>query len=125
MREEEGRADAGGPQPGSKRNFWQPFRTELRTPLNSILGWSQLSRSGKPDEERRLARWDDRTQYQALAQIIDDLLDVSRIISGKLRLDVRRLELEPVVAFLRCWIRSDRPAERRSIDLQYSSTRRG
>jgi signal transduction histidine kinase/response regulator RpfG family c-di-GMP phosphodiesterase len=98
MREEEARADAEAAN-RLKDEFLATVSHELRTPLNSILGWSQLMRSGKLDDEaegRALTTIERNTR--ALAQIIDDLLDVSRIISGKLRLDVGPIELEPVVA---------------------------
>src|SRR5690349_19625802 len=98
MREEEARADAETAN-RLKDEFLATVSHELRTPLNSILGWSQLMRSGKLDDEaegRALTTIERNTR--ALAQIIDDLLDVSRIISGKLRLDVGPIELEPVVA---------------------------
>src|SRR6478609_5087709 len=67
---------------------------ELRTPLNAILGWSSLLRRGARDAdglERGLAT----IERNALAQarLIEDVLDVSRIISGKLRIDVRRVDL--------------------------------
>jgi CheY-like chemotaxis protein len=67
---------------------------ELRTPLNAILGWASLLRRGARDAdglERGLAT----IERNALAQarLIEDVLDVSRIISGKLRLDVRRVDL--------------------------------
>ena len=67
---------------------------ELRTPLNAILGWASILRRGARDAEgveRGLAT----IERNALAQarLIEDVLDVSRIISGKLRLDIRRVDL--------------------------------
>lgn len=97
MREEEARADAEAAN-RLKDEFLATVSHELRTPLNSILGWAQLMRTGKLDEEgstRALSTIERNTK--ALAEIIDDLLDVSRIISGKLRLDVKPVELEGVV----------------------------
>src|ERR1041384_323123 len=97
MREEQARTDAEAAN-RLKDEFLATVSHELRTPLNSILGWSQLMRTGDLDEEsstRALQTIERNTR--ALAQIIDDLLDVSRIITGKLRLRVRPIELGPVV----------------------------
>jgi signal transduction histidine kinase/DNA-binding response OmpR family regulator len=98
MREEAARADAEAAN-RLKDEFLATVSHELRTPLNSILGWSQLLRTGDLDEDstnRALQTIERNTR--ALAQIIDDLLDVSRIITGKLRLRVQALELNSVVA---------------------------
>ncbi|MEK6321671.1 MAG: response regulator [Acidobacteriota bacterium] len=118
MREEEARADAEAAN-RLKDEFLATVSHELRTPLNSILGWAQLMRSGKLDEEastRALGTIERNTK--ALAQIIDDLLDVSRIISGKLRLDVSPIKLEPVVAAA---LDTIRPAsDAKNIELQVS-----
>lgn len=81
-----------------KDEFLATVSHELRTPLNSILGWSQLLRTGTLDETattRALKTIERNTQ--TLAQIIEDLLDVSRIIAGKLRMDVRPVKLDSVV----------------------------
>lgn len=81
-----------------KDEFLAVMSHELRTPLNSILGWAQLVRSGALDEPtstRALQTIERNTKM--LAQLIDDLLDVSRIMSGKLLLDVRPIELGPVI----------------------------
>lgn len=81
-----------------KDEFLATVSHELRTPLNSILGWAQLLRTGSFDEEssnRALHTIERNTR--TLAQIIEDLLDVSRIITGKLLLDVKPIELRPVV----------------------------
>jgi signal transduction histidine kinase/ActR/RegA family two-component response regulator len=97
MREEEARADAEAAN-RLKDEFLATVSHELRTPLNSILGWSQLMRTGDLDEDsatRALHTIERNTR--ALAQIIDDLLDVSRIITGKLGLRVQSIELGPVV----------------------------
>ena len=73
-----------------KDEFLATLSHELRTPLNAILGWTQMLR----DERRRRPRSRPRRSRRssatrsAQAQLIEDLLDVSRIITGKLRLDV-------------------------------------
>ncbi|HWO01569.1 MAG TPA: ATP-binding protein, partial [Blastocatellia bacterium] len=76
-----------------KDEFLATVSHELRSPLNSILGWVSLMREGKLDEEAT-ARALETVERSARAQnrIISDLLDVSRIISGQLRLNVRPLE---------------------------------
>jgi PAS domain S-box-containing protein len=81
-----------------KDEFLATLSHELRTPLNAILGWSQILSSGAHDEED-LAEGLKTIERNARAQtkIIEDLLDMSRIISGKVRLDVQRVELAPVV----------------------------
>jgi signal transduction histidine kinase/CheY-like chemotaxis protein len=71
---------------------------ELRTPLTAIFAWIRLLRSRKLDEEkvaRALATIERNARAQS--QVIDDLLDVSRIIFGKLRIDRRPVELGPVI----------------------------
>jgi hypothetical protein len=91
-----------------KDEFLATLSHELRTPLNAILGWSQIIK-------RQTASTDDLAQgidviernARAQAQIIEDLLDMSRIISGKVRLDVQRLSMEPI---LRAALASATPA---------------
>ncbi|HEX2671514.1 MAG TPA: ATP-binding protein, partial [Polyangiaceae bacterium] len=77
-----------------KDEFLATMSHELRTPLNAILGWASLLRRGARDAEG-LERGLATIERNALAQarLIEDVLDVSRIISGKLRLDVRRVDL--------------------------------
>jgi signal transduction histidine kinase len=81
-----------------KDEFLANLSHELRSPINAILGWSQLLRPADVTPQD-LAEGLDVIQRQARAQVrlIDDLLDMSRIISGKLRLDVRRVELPAVI----------------------------
>jgi PAS domain S-box-containing protein/excisionase family DNA binding protein len=81
-----------------KDEFLATLSHELRTPLNAILGWTQLLASGTMDAEEareacRVIERNARTQKQ----LIEDLLDMSRIISGKMRLDVQRLDPVTVV----------------------------
>ena len=81
-----------------KDEFLAVMSHELRTPLNSILGWAQLVRTGSLDETvstRALQTIERNTKL--LAQMIEDLLDVSRIMTGKLLLDARPIELGPVI----------------------------
>jgi signal transduction histidine kinase len=71
---------------------------ELRTPLNSILGWAQVVRRA-PRDEATLTQALEAIERGARAQtrLIEDLLDMSRIISGKLRLEVQTVALAPLV----------------------------
>ena len=87
----------------SKDEFLATLSHELRTPLNAILGWVQLLRAdadaGATDAaelSQGLATVERNARVQA--QLIEDLLDVSRIVSGKVRLAVRRTDLRPVLA---------------------------
>ncbi|HEX8342925.1 MAG TPA: ATP-binding protein, partial [Tepidisphaeraceae bacterium] len=77
-----------------KDEFLATLSHELRTPLNAILGWSQIlaSSNGLPSEIKDGLQTIERNA-RAQAQIIEDLLDMSRIISGKVRLDVQRVDL--------------------------------
>src|SRR6185503_17687117 len=77
-----------------KDEFLATLSHELRTPLTSLLGWSSVLREAKRDEKvlsQGLEAIDRNARVQA--QLIDDLLDVSRIVSGKLNLDVRPLDV--------------------------------
>ncbi|HEY9627855.1 MAG TPA: PAS domain-containing protein [Coleofasciculaceae cyanobacterium] len=81
-----------------KDEFLATLSHELRTPLNAILGWSQLLRRGGLTAERMtqgLNTIDRNVRIQS--QLIEDLLDMSRIISGKIRLDVQRIDLPAVI----------------------------
>ena len=81
-----------------KDDFLATLSHELRTPLNAIVGWAKILRSGKVDAEdveEGLSAIDRNSQAQS--QIIEDLLDISRIVSGNLRLDVQRLNLSDIL----------------------------
>jgi signal transduction histidine kinase len=81
-----------------KDEFLATLSHELRTPLNAILGWSHLLTSGKttPAMSQRALNVI-RNNAMAQSQLIEDILDVSRIISGKLRLNVRAVDLAEVI----------------------------
>jgi len=81
-----------------KDEFLATLSHELRTPLNAILGWSQLLSMGKAtDEDLQQGLEAIERNARAQAQLIEDLLDMSRIISGKVRLDVQWTDLAGVV----------------------------
>ena len=80
-----------------KDEFLATVSHELRTPLNAILGWSQmLKNDGLDDAVREKALATIERNSKAQIQLVDDLLDVSRIITGKLRLDIRAVDLASV-----------------------------
>jgi signal transduction histidine kinase/ActR/RegA family two-component response regulator len=82
----------------AKDEFIATVSHELRTPLNAVLGWARLLRLGKLDPTAAVRGIETiERSAQAQAQIVDDLLDVSRIVRGELRLDVRPVDLVPVI----------------------------
>jgi len=81
-----------------KDEFLANLSHELRTPLNAILGWTQTLQSGDTKTEtvlRALAQIEQSARAQA--KLIDDLLNVSDIVAGRLRLDVRPMCLVPTI----------------------------
>jgi signal transduction histidine kinase/CheY-like chemotaxis protein len=81
-----------------KDEFLASVSHELRTPLNAILGWTQIL-SSTPPSEKTLAKATASLARNALAQnrVIEDLIDVSRIVTGKLRLTIEPVDLRSVV----------------------------
>jgi PAS domain S-box-containing protein len=82
----------------AKEDFLATLSHELRTPLNAMLGWTRLVQMGKLDSagmNRALETIERNAHIQE--QLIADILDVSRIVTGKLRLELRPIELAPVV----------------------------
>lgn len=81
-----------------KDQFLATLSHELRTPLNAILGWAQVLR-GQQEAGTEIAEGleviERNTQIQT--QLIEDLLDMSRIVSGNLRLDVRAVDLQDAI----------------------------
>lgn len=81
-----------------KDEFLSILSHELRTPLNAILGWVRMLRAGMLDEERSekaLEVIERNTRQQS--SLIEDLLDVSRIISGKMRIEKELVDLTSIV----------------------------
>lgn len=119
LRAERARAEAEAAN-RIKDEFLATLSHELRTPLTSLLGWSSVLREAKRDEKvlnQGLEAIDRNAKVQA--QLIDDLLDVSRIVSGKLNLDVRPLD---VCSVTRAAINVVRPAaDAKNITLDYSA----
>lgn len=91
-----------------KDEFLATVSHELRTPLTAILGWAHLLRAGQLDEKSATGALETiERNARAQSQLIDDLLDVSRIITGNLRLDVRQLDPG---SFIEAAIEALRPA---------------
>ncbi|HEX5736197.1 MAG TPA: PAS domain S-box protein [Blastocatellia bacterium] len=96
-REQAARAEAESAN-RAKDEFLATVSHELRTPLNAILGWSQMLRTSKLNEATAARALETiERNARAQTQLVEDILDVSRIITGKLRLDVRPVELSPVI----------------------------
>jgi len=81
-----------------KDEFLATLSHELRTPLNAILGYTRLLQSGMIGDDRRASALTtvERNAF-ALTQIVEDILDVSRIISGKIRLNIQPVDVADVV----------------------------
>jgi PAS domain S-box-containing protein len=92
-----------------KDEFLATLSHELRTPLNAILGWANILRSNSDHTPEDLERGLETIQRNARAQsqLIEELLDMSRIVNGKIRLDVQPVDLQVVIADA---IESIRPA---------------
>jgi signal transduction histidine kinase len=96
-REREARADAEAASQ-AKDDFLAMLSHELRSPLNAIVGWTQVLRARKGEPamvERALQTIERNARLQT--RLVDDLLDVSRIAGGTLRLDRARVELVPLL----------------------------
>ncbi|HET7341332.1 MAG TPA: ATP-binding protein [Methylomirabilota bacterium] len=98
LRDEQAARAAAETASRAKDEFLATLSHELRTPLNALVGWTWWLRRGDLDPERRDKALEtiDRNA-KAVAQLIEDLLDVSRIITGKLRLSMRAVNLATVV----------------------------
>ncbi|MGI8812106.1 MAG: PAS domain S-box protein [Pyrinomonadaceae bacterium] len=81
-----------------KDEFLATVSHELRTPLNAILGWSSMLNKGSlsADDTKRALQTVERNA-RSQAKLIDDLLDISRIITGKLRLEIDTFDLSSVI----------------------------
>lgn len=106
----------------AKDEFLATVSHELRTPLAAILGWTRLLRRGglAPEKQVRALETLERNA-RAQTRLVEDLLDVSRIVSGKTRLDLETVELGRIVEAA---VDSIRPgAESRGVGLQVSVQR--
>jgi signal transduction histidine kinase/ActR/RegA family two-component response regulator len=98
LRDEQAARAAAETASRAKDEFLATLSHELRTPLNALVGWTWWLKRGDlgPERRERALETLDRNA-KAVAQLIEDLLDVSRIITGKSRLSLRTLELPAVV----------------------------
>jgi signal transduction histidine kinase/DNA-binding response OmpR family regulator len=97
VREQAARAEAEQAN-RTKDEFLATLSHELRTPLSAILGWSHLVRTGKLDEPQMSRAFETiERNARSQSQLIDDLLDVSRIITGKLQIEPRAVDLYAVI----------------------------
>ncbi|PYQ15631.1 MAG: hybrid sensor histidine kinase/response regulator [Acidobacteria bacterium] len=81
-----------------KDEFLATLSHELRTPLNAIVGWAHVLRAGNLDEDTTARAIETIARNANVqAQLISDILDVSRIVAGKLRLELRPLDLTVVI----------------------------
>lgn len=91
-----------------KEEFLATISHELRTPLSAILGWARMLRMGQLSDEHAAKALDTiERNARAQAQLVDDLLDVSRIVTGKLRMDVQPADPN---AFIDAAVEAVRPA---------------
>ena len=82
----------------AKDEFLAVLSHELRTPLNAVYGWARMLQTGGLEAATASRALDVIVrQANAQVQLIDDLLDVSRVISGKMRLDIRSVDLKTVI----------------------------
>ncbi|WP_445638313.1 histidine kinase [Nostoc sp. DSM 114161] len=102
-----------------KDEFLAILSHELRTPLNPILGWAKLLRNSNLDEQKTAYALETiERNAQLQTQLIGDLLDVSRILQGKLSFDIAPVNLETTILAAIDTVRL--AAQAKSIDLQFS-----
>lgn len=106
-----------------KDQFLAAFSHELRTPLNAIMGWSEIMRK-KPFDQTLFADalGAIHRNAEAQARLIDDILDVSRIIAGQLQLHIRPVELTQIADAAIDSIRPEAEAKGISIDKEFDSS---
>jgi signal transduction histidine kinase len=122
LREQRARAEAEEAS-RMKDEFLATLSHELRTPLTAMLGWVHLLRGGQLEQaqiNRAIEVLDRNTRAQA--HLINDLLDVSRIVTGKLRLDLRPTHLAPIIHAALETVRPTAVARAIEWDLQIDST---
>jgi signal transduction histidine kinase/ActR/RegA family two-component response regulator len=82
----------------AKDEFLATLSHELRSPLSAILGWARILRRDSLDRDTATQAVESiERNVRAQTQLVDDLLDVSRIVSGRLRVEVQTVELAPIV----------------------------
>lgn len=105
-----------------KDEFLATVSHELRTPLNSILGWGQILSTGKLDDaERKAALETIYRNARSQSQLIDDLLDTSRLITGNLHLNLSPTAVVPTIQTSIDVVRPAAEAKSITIDTNYTS----
>jgi signal transduction histidine kinase len=107
----------------AKDDFLAMVSHELRSPLNAILGWTRILRSSSVDEEtveRALETIERSAKSQA--QMIEDLLDVSRVINGNLRLNLIEVNLSNIIKRVLEATHPAAEAKQIQIDMEYDET---
>ncbi|MGH6693137.1 MAG: hybrid sensor histidine kinase/response regulator, partial [Gammaproteobacteria bacterium] len=90
----------------TKDEFLATISHELRTPLNAVLGWTRMLRNSYLDAATRTRALESiERNAHAQAQLVEDILDISRIVTGKLQLDVQPIDLADVVEAARDVVR--------------------
>jgi PAS domain S-box-containing protein len=123
IREQEARAIAEVAN-RTKDEFLATVSHELRTPLNAILGWTRILRTGATPGGEKLDRALETIERnaRAQAQLVEDILDVSRIIAGKLRVQIRDIDLVTVIHAAVEAVRPAAQAKGLEIDLRLPSS---
>jgi signal transduction histidine kinase/ActR/RegA family two-component response regulator len=80
-----------------KDEFLATMSHEIRTPLNAVLGWTQILRTQSNVQSRERGLEVIERNASSQLRLVEDLLDMARIISGKLRLDIRAIDLRTIV----------------------------
>jgi PAS domain S-box-containing protein len=121
--EQESRARAAAEESNRlKDEFLATVSHELRTPLTAILGWARMLETGGLDQDTvSRAIQTIRRNAKSQAQIIDDILDVSRIITGNLHLDLQPVELAPIIEAAINVVRPTADAKGIKIETQFDS----
>ncbi len=102
----------------AKDEFVAMVSHELRTPLNAILGWLRLVRSGTLDESKKAHAFEViERNARAQSQLVADLLDISRVITGKIRINPAQVDLSNVVDMAVEVVRPAAEAKRISIQM--------
>jgi PAS domain S-box-containing protein len=107
-----------------KDEFLATLSHELRTPLTAIFGWASILRNGEvPDSEFPEALAIIERNARAQARLVDELLDVSRIITGNLQVDLRPIDMSTVVELASNGLRP--AAQAKNISLEFESNNEG
>ncbi|MEO7110875.1 MAG: ATP-binding protein, partial [Polyangiaceae bacterium] len=103
----------------AKDSFLATVSHELRTPLNAILGWAQLLMNGQLDDAQRASAIETiERNAKAQSALISDLFDVSRIVTGKISLEVRPVDVRTIVEDVALSLKPDLESKGITLDLR-------